>query len=162
MPDQPSDQPADHSSDQPSDQPYDPPFDPSTGPTDEPPGQQAFGDAIRDKLEEYEVERRLEEFAHEVEDVVRRGMEVVGAFAHEHRHDVTDFLARAADALDRRTEGRHAEAIHDVRGQLERGFQRIADQRSDAEPGDVAGEAPADQVDDPGDPGTPGAGEADR
>jgi hypothetical protein len=165
MPDQPSD---------PADQPIDPADQPAD-PTEQPSGAQAFGETLRAKLDEYEVERHLEELVAEVESVVRRGMEAVGAFAQEHRHDIDDFLSRAADTLDRRTDGRHAETIQGVRGQLERGVQRIAGQRPGDAAGDVAGDVTGEVPDDvpgdvprdepgrdPGESASPGPDEVDR
>ncbi|HEX3224263.1 MAG TPA: antitoxin [Nocardioides sp.] len=103
------------SSDQPSD------------PSEKPP----IADTIRAKLDEYEVDRRLNELAQQVETVVREGVAKVGELAHEHRDDLKGFIDKAADALDRRTEGKHAERISQVRGQLERGVEKLADQRPD-------------------------------
>ena len=118
MPDQPSDQP-----DQPADDSRDPVERPS-----EPADDVSFAETLRAKLEEYDVERHLGEFAAQLEQVVRQGLETVGALAHEHRDDVGGFLSRTAEALDRRTDGRHAETINQVRGQLERGMERLAEQ----------------------------------
>ncbi|HET7432226.1 MAG TPA: antitoxin [Nocardioides sp.] len=103
----------------PSDQPSDP--------SEKPP----IAETIRAKLDEYEVDRRLNELAQQVESVVREGVAKVGEVAHEHRDDIRGFIDKAADALDRRTEGKHAERISQVRGQLERGVERIAEQRPD-------------------------------
>ncbi|MBO0845382.1 MAG: hypothetical protein J2P22_08215 [Nocardioides sp.] len=150
MPDQPTDptdQPADQAADQPADLPSDAIDQPTDAtsqwsdatdqPTDHPEksGPRPMGDTIRSKLEEYEVERHLEELAHQVESVVRQGIEAVGTYAHDHRRDIDDWLSRAAENLDRRTSGRHADKIQEVRGQLERGVQRIAERRPDGDPG---------------------------
>jgi hypothetical protein len=122
MPDQPSD-PSDDTSDQPTDDERDPVERPSE-PT-------PFAETLRAKLEEYDVERHLGDFAAQLEDAVRQGVEAIGSLAHEHRDEVVGFLSRTAEAIDRRTDGRHAETISEVRGQLERGVERIAEQRPD-------------------------------
>jgi hypothetical protein len=138
MPDQPSD---------PSDQPADDARDPVERPSEPTP----FAETLRAKLEEYDVERHLGDFAAQLEDVVRQGVEAIGSLAHEHRDEVVGFLSRTAESLDRRTDGRHAETISEFRGQLERGVERIAEQRPDdgpAGPADPAGPAaPADPAD---------------
>jgi hypothetical protein len=103
-----------------------------------------FAEKVRATFEEYDVERHLGELAAQVEQVVRQGVETVGALAHEHRDDIGGFLSRTAEALDRRTDGRHAETINDVRGQLERGLQRIAEQRPPDGP--AAGPDPEQEV----------------
>lgn len=121
MPDQPSD---------PNDAGHQP-ADDSRDPVERPPEPTPFAESLRAKLEEYDVERHLEDFAAQFEQVVRQGMETVGALAHEHRDDIGGFLSRTAEALDRRTDGRHAETINEVRGQLERGVELLAQQRPD-------------------------------
>jgi hypothetical protein len=136
MPDQPSD-PSD-AGDQPGDD--------SRDPVERPAEPTPFAETLRAKLEEYDVERHLEDFAAQLEHAVRQGMETVGALAHEHRDDIGGFLSRTAEALDRRTDGRHAETISEVRGQIERGVERLAQQRPEddgptgsADPSDPSG-----------------------
>jgi ElaB/YqjD/DUF883 family membrane-anchored ribosome-binding protein len=124
-------------SDQPSDQP-----DPSPDPSPRP----ALADTIRAKMEEYEVDRHLNELASTVESVVRQGMSKVGELAHEHKGDIDRLFDKAAEAVDRHTDGRHADRIGQVRGSLDRGVERIADQRADGTPGDGDGEGPAADV----------------
>ena len=144
MPDQPS-EPSDDTSDQPADDDRDP--------VQRPAEPTPFAETLRAKLEEYDVERHLGDFAAQLEDALRQGVEAIGSLAHEHRDDVVGFLSRTAEALDRRTDGRHAETISEVRGQLERGVERIAEQRPDdptdptvpTDPTDPS--APTDQTD---------------
>jgi MT0933-like antitoxin protein len=96
----------------------------------------ALGDQIRAKLEEYDVDRHLNELATTLESAVRTGMAKAGEFAHEHKGDLERLFDKAADAVDRRTDGKHADMIQQVRGSLERGVDKIADQRSDETPGE--------------------------
>jgi hypothetical protein len=126
MPDQPSDA---------SDQPADDARDPVERPADQPAEPTPFPETLRAKLEEYDVEGHLEDIASQLEQAIRQGVETVGALAHEHRDDIGGFLSRTAETLDRRTDGRHAEIISQVRSQLERGLERLAQQRpGDADP----------------------------
>jgi hypothetical protein len=99
-------------------------------PADRPP----LADTIRAKMEEYEVERHLEDLASSVEGVVRQGIAKAGELVHEHRDDIDRLLDKAAGAVDRHTDGRHADRVSQVRGSLERGVERIADQRPDGTP----------------------------
>ena len=98
-------------------------------------------------MDEYGVERRLTELADTLEHAVRQGVARAGELAHEHRGDIERLIDRAANAVDRRTEGRHADKISKVRGSLERGVDKIADQRPETpgEPGpDVPPTPPTD------------------
>jgi hypothetical protein len=94
-------------------------------------GRPPFADAIRAKMEEYEVDRHLSEIASTLENAVRQGVARAGELAHEHRGDIERLIDRAASVVDRRTDGKHAEKINQVRGSLERGVEKIADQRPD-------------------------------
>jgi hypothetical protein len=88
-----------------------------------------IADQIRAKLDEYDVDRHLNDLATTVEQVVRTGMAKAGELAHEHKGDLERLFDKAADAVDRRTEGKHADRIQQVRGSLERGVDKIAEQR---------------------------------
>ena len=72
-------------------------------------------------------------------DAVRQGVAKAGELAHEHKGDLERLIDKAASAVDRRTDGKHADTISQVRGSLERGVEKIADQR----PGDTPDEPPA-------------------
>jgi hypothetical protein len=103
-------------------------------------------DTIRAKMEEYEVDRHLNELASTLENAVRQGVAKAGELAHEHKGDIDRLLDKAAGAVDRHTDGKHAERISLVRGSLDRGVERITDQRSGATPQDEPGEGPASDV----------------
>lgn len=92
----------------------------------------SLGESIRAKVEEYELDRHLAELAGTVEHAVRQGVARAGELAHEHKGDIERLLDKAAGAVDRRTDGKHADTISQVRGSLERGVARIAEQRPDA------------------------------
>jgi hypothetical protein len=101
-----------------------------------------LADQIRSKMDEYEVDRRLTELATTIEGAVRTGMTKAGEFAHEHKGDLERLFDKAADAVDRRTDGKHADTIQQVRGSLERGVDKIADQRTDGTPDEPGSDVP--------------------
>jgi ElaB/YqjD/DUF883 family membrane-anchored ribosome-binding protein len=103
---------------------------PSDRPSDRPP----LAETIRAKMEQYEVDRHLNEIATTLENAVRQGVAKAGELAHEHRGDIERLIDKAADAVDRRTEGKHADRIQQVRGSLERGVERIAEHRDSGTP----------------------------
>jgi hypothetical protein len=113
----------------------------SPNPSERPP----LADQIRAKMDEYEVDRHLNELATTLESAVRTGVARVGELAHEHRGDLERLIEKAASTIDQRTDGKHTERISQVRGSLERGVEKIADQRSGDtpdEPGDPADDVP--------------------
>jgi hypothetical protein len=103
-------------------------------PQDRPSEKPPLADTIRAKMEEYEVDRHLNDLATSLEGAVRQGVAKAGELAHEHKGDIERLLDKAAGAVDRRTDGKHAERISQVRGSLERGVEKIADQRSGGTP----------------------------
>jgi hypothetical protein len=114
---------------------------PQGEPTPEQSGRR-LGDSLRAKLEEYQIDRHIDELAETVEHAVRQGVGRVGELAHEHRGDIDRLLDKAAGAVDRRTDGKHAATINQVRGTLDRGVERIADHRPG--PTDVPPDAPGE------------------
>jgi ElaB/YqjD/DUF883 family membrane-anchored ribosome-binding protein len=119
-----TDKPEDQTSDHPS--------------SDRPP----LADQIRSKMDEYDVDRHLNDLASTVEQVVRTGMAKAGEFAHEHKGDFERLLDKAASAVDRRTDGKHADTIQQVRGSLERGVDKIAERRPDGTPDEPGSDVP--------------------
>ena len=101
----------------------------------------SFADQVKALLDEYDVERRLGEIADQADQLVRQGLAVAGEFAHEHRADVGRWFDMAADAVNGRTDGRHASTLEEVRGVLDRGVERIAEQRPDSSDGVSTGSA---------------------
>ena len=114
----------------------------------QPPPGRSLGESIRAKLEEYELDRHLDELADTVEHAVRQGVAKVGELAHEHKGDIERLLDRAAGAVDRRTDGKHAATIDQVRGTIERGVDRIAEQRTGSTPDQAPDDVPPAGPDD--------------
>jgi RNA-splicing ligase RtcB len=120
---------------------------PHEQPSEEASGQASerppLADQIKAKMDEYEVDRHLEDIAATLEHAVRTGLSMAGEFAHEHRDDIERLIDKAASAVDRHTDGRHADKVQQVRGSLGRGVEKLADQREDGTP-DVSGSAGSD------------------
>jgi hypothetical protein len=127
------------------DQPSDP-SDTSDPSGHEPSQKPPLADTIRAKLEEYDVDRHLNEFASTVEGAVRQGVTRAGELVHEHKGDIDRLLDKAAAVVDRHTEGKHADRISQVRGSLDRGVERIADQRDGSAPEEAPDDGPATDV----------------
>ena len=111
-------------------------------PQDRPSEKPPLADTIRAKLDEYEVDRHLNDLASSVEQAVRQGVTKAGELAHEHKGDIDRLLDKAASAVDRRTDGKHADRISQVRGSLERGVEKIADQRGGDTPEEPGPDVP--------------------
>jgi len=97
---------------------------PEEGSSSKPP----LADQIKAKMDEYELDRHLNDLATTLEHAVRTGMTKAGEFAHEHKGDFERLIDKAATAVDRRTDGKHADKIQQVRGRAGR-LGRTAEQR---------------------------------
>jgi hypothetical protein len=105
----------------------------------------SFAEQVKALLDEYEVERRLTALADEADQLVRQGLARVGELAHEHREDLGRLLDRAADAVNGRTDGRHAQSVEDVRGVLVRGMDKLAEHRAEPDATDDSDGTPGEQ-----------------
>jgi RNA-splicing ligase RtcB len=101
-----------------------------------PPDHPSLADQIRAKMDEYEVDRHLNELATTIDHAVRQGLQKAGELVHDHRGDIERLFEKVAGAVDHRTDGRHADTIEQVRGSLGRGVDKIAEQRNEGTPGD--------------------------
>jgi hypothetical protein len=90
-----------------------------------------ISETIKAKLEEYDVERHVTALAAQAEQLLEQGRARAAQLAREHRDDLDRLLDRAADAVDRRTERRHAPRISQVRHQIGRGVDRLAEHDED-------------------------------
>ena len=90
-----------------------------------------ISETIKAKLEQYQVERRASELATQAEHLILQGRTRAAELARAHRDDIDRLLDRATDAVDRRTEGKHASRLGQMRHHVDRGVDRIADQDPD-------------------------------
>lgn len=106
---------------------------PGRGPGGRP--RRPLGERIRARLEELDVDSRLEELADQATDAVNRGVARAGELTHEHREQIDHALDRASGRLDLRTDGRYADRISRARTSLDRGVDRVEEHRPGAAPG---------------------------
>jgi hypothetical protein len=89
----------------------------------------SFGQTIKAKLEELEVEDRLEEVVNELGELVAQGIAKAGTLVHDHRGEIDALLVKASDAVDRSFDHKHTARIDSMRIRIEHGVDRIADHR---------------------------------
>jgi hypothetical protein len=99
--------------------------DPGSAMTEKP----SFGETIKAKLEELDVEDRLEEVVNELGELVAQGIAKAGTIVRDHRGEIDALLVKASDAVDRSFDHKHTARIDSMRLRLEHGVDRIADYR---------------------------------
>ena len=99
----------------------------------------SISETLKQKIDELDLDRRLNEAVENGEQLLRRAVETAGDLAHDHRDDVDRVLDRLTGSIEDRTDGRYTTRIEQVRDSLDAGLGRLADRRSDG-PGTPAGD----------------------
>ena len=104
----------------------------------------SFTESLKAKLDELDVDRRVNELVAQAEDVVVKGVTRAGELTHEHRDQIDGLIDRAGTMVDQRTDGKYAERIGKVRAQVERGVEKLAERRPGTDLGDLPDHGPGD------------------
>jgi ElaB/YqjD/DUF883 family membrane-anchored ribosome-binding protein len=92
-----------------------------------------INETLKRKIDELDLDRRVNDFVIQAETVLKRAVETAGDFAHEHRDDVDRALDRVSARFEERTDGKYSAQVSKVRGQVELGLEKLAERRPDAE-----------------------------
>ena len=88
-----------------------------------------INETLKRKIDELDLDRRLNAFVEQAETVLKRSVETAADYAHEHRDDVDRALDRISTEIDERTDGKYADKVGKVRGQVEQGLTKLTDRR---------------------------------
>jgi ElaB/YqjD/DUF883 family membrane-anchored ribosome-binding protein len=91
----------------------------------------SINETLKQKIDEWDLDRRLNELVDSAEKVFHRAVETAAEVAHDRRDDVDRVLDTLSTKLDERTEGKYAERVDQVRGHVENGLDRLAEHRPD-------------------------------
>ena len=94
----------------------------------------SIGETLKQKIDELDLDRRINEAVENGEQLLRRAVETAGDLAHDHRDDVDRVLDRLTDSIEERTDGRFSDRLVQVRDSLDTGLGRLAQRRSDGPP----------------------------
>lgn len=86
--------------------------------------------------------QKVDDFAEQAQEALRRGVAKAGELAHEKADDIADLLDKTGARLDQRTEGKYAGQIDRVKGTLNQGVAKLAEQRPQAPDATDAPDAP--------------------
>ena len=93
----------------------------------------AINETLKQKIDELDLDRRLNEASVQAEQVIGRALDTAAEYAREHREDVDRLLTRVSTTIDERTDGKYADKVTKVREQLDRGVERLAERRPSAD-----------------------------
>jgi ElaB/YqjD/DUF883 family membrane-anchored ribosome-binding protein len=108
-----------------------------------------INETLKKKIDELDLDRRLNEFVGQAEKVLTRAVETAGEYARDHRDDVDRALDRLSAQIEERTDGKYAEQVGKVRGTVELGLTKLAERSPEDEDaaGDLGEDLGEDKVD---------------
>lgn len=100
-------------------------------------------DMLREKAEQLQVERRLEQLGAATAKAVDEAKSRLGTVAHDNQAKVEAMLDKAGATIDERTGGKYGQTVAKVKSQLSHVVETVAQQRPTA-PEDESFSAPTD------------------
>ena len=102
-----------------------------------------FGDDMRRKADEVHLQDKAKDFGDAVAELVKAAVGMVGGFAAENREKVDGALDKAQAKVGENTSGKHADTVTKVRSQVDKGLDKLVQQRDQAgRPSGSAGATP--------------------
>ena len=89
-------------------------------------------ETLKAKLDELDLDRRLDEFTRASEVAVKKAVAQAGDLAHDNRDKVTSLLDKAGALLDEKTDGKYQQQFDKVRAQVVTGVDKLAGKRPGA------------------------------
>lgn len=84
---------------------------------------------LKNLIDELDLDRRVNELVGQAETMLKGAVDKVGEFAHDHRDDVDRALDKLSAQIDERTDGKYADQVGKVRGQVEQGLSKLTERR---------------------------------
>lgn len=85
-----------------------------------------IADQLKSRIDDLDLDRRLNEFVEQAEQGLRRAVSTAGDFASERTDDIERWLDVATSKINERTEGKYADHVTRVRDQVSAGVARLA------------------------------------
>ena len=94
----------------------------------------AINDTLKQKIDELDLDRRLNDAVEQVERTVTTALDKAGDYAWTHPDDLQGWIDRAGTTLDQRTDGRFAEPLAKVQRQARKTVARLAERGAGHQP----------------------------
>lgn len=86
-------------------------------------------ETLKRKLDELDLDRRLNEFVDQAEKTAQTALRQAGEFAHQHREDIDQLLGNTTEKINQKTQAKYADRLDKMHGQVIAGVERLADKR---------------------------------
>lgn len=89
----------------------------------------SFLDKLKHKAEELDLQKKANELAEQAKVAAQQAKEKAGELAHENRDRIEGLADKAGHAIDEKTGGKYADKIAKAKEQVNRGVDKVAEQR---------------------------------
>ncbi|OFE18925.1 hypothetical protein BA895_01825 [Humibacillus sp. DSM 29435] len=91
-----------------------------------------FGEDMKRKADEVHLQDKAKDFGDAVAELVKAAVGMVGSFAAENREKVDVALDKAQAKVAENTNDKHIDTVTKVRSQVDKGFDKLVEQRDKA------------------------------
>lgn len=88
-----------------------------------------FSEQMKHKADEVNLQGKAKDFGDAVAELVKTAVGLAAGFASENREKVDGALDKAAQTIDARTGGKHADTVTKVRAQVDKGIDRLVEKQ---------------------------------
>jgi hypothetical protein len=91
----------------------------------------SFNEQMKQKAEEVHLQEKARDFGDAVAEVIKAAVGLAAGYAAENRPKVDAMLDKAERTIVDKTGAKHAETVTTVRGQVDKGIDKLVAQRAD-------------------------------
>ena len=88
-----------------------------------------FGEQMKHKADEVNLQGKAKDFGDAVIEVIKAAIGLAAGYASENREKVDGALDKAAQTIDEKTGGKHADTVTKVRAQVDKGIDKLVEQK---------------------------------
>ena len=89
-----------------------------------------FSDQMKQKADEVDLQGKAKDFGDAVAEMVKAAVGLAAGYASENREKVDGALDKAAQTIDARTGGKHADTVTKVRAQVDKGIDKLVEKKA--------------------------------
>ena len=93
-----------------------------------------FSEQMKRKADEVNLQGKAKDLGDAVVEVVKAAVGMAAGYAAENREKVEGALDKAAQTIDDKTGGKHSETVTKVRAQVDKGIDKLVEQKQPTEP----------------------------
>ena len=90
-----------------------------------------FGEQMKHKADEVNLQGKAKDFGDALIEVAKAAFGLAAGYAADNREKVDGALNKATQTIDEKTGGKHAETVTKVRAQIDKGIDKLVEQKSE-------------------------------